>query len=431
MAELKIIHGRQSIKYDHFEDLEFIGCRAIDTRLMGVTALKIKWGDKRGGRGVFYQIIHLDYSEYGIDEYREFDCVPGSSDFKDKKREMNELWDHFISVMGGGIKDIDPPVMMRLISDALPFAGEDIVREYDDEENKEFRNYALLRIGYMMDALRAAGHSEESCSESDAIKALIPPGLSAYETINYFVMRLVDKDYAAASVLTSINKEDLKDIQLGGTGIQTLMRCNIEKSNKKADPPSDGSSHPFRCRITTLGGEKYYHSTFIIWLSGKASQKDLTVTEIKVGSVLKLSDYEAAMQINRPEYITVFGCRASMLESFTPSYIRPFAESVPQDTPNGLLFTAYRQDNTHVDRAEYRLEDDVLGYALLSAAGELVLMSHNFTDITKLDNSVIFSAYAPYIAIKGRYRLDSSVLQTLCVATGMQFEELLEPGDEH
>ena len=119
-----------------------------------------------------------------------------------------------------------------------------------------------------------------------------------------------------------------------------------------------------------------------------------------------------------------------MLESFNPSYIKPFADSVPQETPNGLLFTAYRQDNMHVDRDEYRLEDDVIGYALLSAAGELILMSHNFTDITKLDNSVIFSAYAPYITIKGRYRLDSSVLQTLCVASGLLFEELLEPKDE-
>ncbi|MBR0379756.1 MAG: hypothetical protein IJH62_04255, partial [Mogibacterium sp.] len=83
-----------------------------------------------------------------------------------------------------------------------------------------------------------------------------------------------------------------------------------------------------------------------------------------------------------------------------------------------------------VDSAHYRLDDDVYGYALLSIAGELILMSHDLRNISMLDDATIFSLYAPFIETKGRFRLDSSVFRTLCQAPGVLFDELVEPGDE-
>lgn len=430
MAELKIIHGRKSIKYDHFSDYEFRSCRAIASRLMGVTALKVKWTGKDNKKAVFYQIIHLDYSEYGVDEYREFECMPGEEDYSENRREMRYLWNHFISVMGEEVTDIDAPVMMRLIADALPLAGEDVDREYDNSENHEFRTRALLRIGYMMDALHDAGFSEDDCAGENAIKAIMPMRLSAYETINYFIMRLVDHDYPAAAVLTNMDPEGLKDIELTEPGIQTLMRCNIERSTKKDHPSTDGVSYPYLCRITTLGKERYYHSTLIIWLSGSVLSKNPIVTEIRVGSTLTLSDYEAALQLARPEYITVFDCRESLLQNFDPSTIGPLKGSVAEMASNGQLFTAYKRDNSHVDKAEYRLEGDVTGYALISLGGEIVLMSHELRDITTLDNAFAYSIYMPYLTAKGRYRIDTPVFQTLCMVPGASFEDLVESGED-
>ncbi len=431
MAELKIIHGRKSIKYDHFADYEFKSCRAITSRLMGVTALRVRWIGKENPRASFYQIIHLDYSEYGVDEYREFECIPGEADHTENKREMNHLWNHFIAVMGGEVNELGAPVMMRLIADALPLAGENIVREYDSDENREFRKYALLRIGYMMEALHSSGLSESDCESDYAIAAVSPARLSAYETINYFIMRLVDHDYKAASVLTAISESELGNIALTSPGIQTLMRCNIERGNKKDHPPVDGISYPFLCRITTQARDGYYYSTFIAWLSGSVLSKDPVVTEIKVGSVLKLSEYEAAMQLARSEYITVFECRNGMPDSFDITAIGPFRDNDPEFTPNGQLFTAYKVDNSHVNNSEYRIEGDVTGHALLSLSGEIVLMSHSLRDITTIDDAFAYSIYSSFLEIKGRYRIDTSVFQTLCMAPGASFDDLVEPGDGH
>jgi hypothetical protein len=430
MAELKLIHGKQSVKYDHFKEFDFESCRAVCTRLMGVVALKVTWRSKTDRRERMYQVIHLDYSEYGIDEYKEFLCTPGSEDFADRKDEMTAMWNHFVYVMGGSIESIDAACMLRLIEDALPLASENISREYDSEENREFRAYARMRIGFMQDALNCDGITSADCSTRDAIETASPLKLSAYETINYFIMRLVDCDFAAASYLSTIRDDDLRDCELTGPGIQTLIKCDIERSDRKTDVPADRFSFPFRCRLTTLARDAYYHYTLVIWLNGNYRSKNPLVTDIRVGSVIKLSDYEAAIQISRPEFLTVFDCKDEMLKGFDPKYVSLFANSTQMAVPNGWLYTAYRGDNSHVDTSSYRLNDDVYGFALLSIAGELILMSNELRYISMLDDSTIFSMYSPFISTKGRYRLDTPVFQTLCGAPGVMFDDMVEPEGE-
>ena len=430
MAELKLIYGKQSAKYDHFKEFGFESCRAVCTRLMGVVALKVTWRSKTDRRERMYQVMHLDYSEYGIDEYKEFICTPGNEDFASNKQEMTELWDHFVSVMGGEVDSLDASCMLRLIEDALPLASEDRTREYDNEENREFRAYARLRLGMMQDALNCEGITSADCSTQNAIEMTSPLRLSAYGTINYFIMRLVDSDFDAASYLSSISRHELRDSELTGPGIQTLIRCDITRSSRTKDPAKDGTSFPFRCRITTLARDGYYHYTLVIWLSGGHRAKNPLVTDIQVGSVIKLSDYEAAMQISRTEFLTVFECKDEMMRGFDSKYLGPFANSTQTMMPNGWLYTAYKGNNSHVDSASYRLNDDVYGFALLSIAGELVLMSNDIRHISMLDDAVIFSLYSPFINTRGRYRLDTPVFQTLCNNPGVTFDDLVEPEDD-
>jgi hypothetical protein len=374
-----------------------------------------------------YQVMHLDYSEYGIDEYQEFICTPGSEDFAEKREEMNALWNHFVSIMGGSIESVDAACMLRLIEDALPLASESISREYDNDENRAFRAYARMRLGFMQDALNCRGITSADCSTKDAIETTSPLKLSTYETINYFIMRMVDLDFDAASYLSSMTMEDLRGCELSGQGIQTLVRCDIERSDRRKDVPADRFSFPFRCRLTTLARDAYYHYTLVIWLNGNHRAKNPLVTDIRVGSVIKLSEYEAAMQISRSEFLTVFDCKDEMLVGFDPKYIVPFANSTQTPVPNGWLYTAYKGDNSHVDTSSYKLNDDVYGFALLTIAGELILMSNELRYISMLDDATIFSLYSPFISTKGRYRLDTPVFQTLCGAAGAMFDDMVEP----
>ena len=103
----------------------------------------------------------------------------------------------------------------------------------------------------------------------------------------------------------------------------------------------------------------------------------------------------------------------------------------PVVVPNGWLYTAYKKDNSQVNKTEYRLGDDVFGYALLSIGGQFILMTHDMTSITTLDNAVLYSLYSPQMSASGRYLLEKTpVFHTLCHTPGALFEDLIEPKND-
>ena len=389
--------------------------------------MKVSWKSKTSPRARYYQVLHLDYSEYGIDEYLEFECIPGTDSYKSNKEDMNYYWKHFTSVMGGRNVNISADVMLRLIDMALPLAGRNIAREYDDDENVLFREHAVMRLSLVREELERQGYSAENCDPEEAVRAVSLQKLGACETINYFIMRLVDRDFDAASMLSSIDRKELERSELAEPGIQTLIRNRIRRSNAETDPPADGCSQPYRCTATTLGRKGYYHSTFVIYLSGDYRSKDSAVTQLEIGSVVKLSDYESAIQVARREYITVFECPDHILNGFDGSYIAPLASTEPSIVPNGWLYTVYNKDNSHVNKTDYRLGDDVYGYALLTIGGEFVLMSNELTRISMLDNATAMSYYSPQLKLSGRYMIDTPIFHTLCHSHGAYFSDLIEP----
>lgn len=423
---LSLVEGRLSEKYNHFSEFEFVSCQATNTRLMGVVAMKITWRGKVSPRAHYYQVIHLDYSEYGIDEYLEFDCVPGSENYKANKDDMVYYWRHFTSSMGGETVTIPPDTMLRLIELALPLAADDFDREYDNEENADFRHSAKLRLAMMKEEFERRGITADTCDAMSAMRAVSEKKLGTCASINYFIMRLVDRDFDAAAMLSTIDRKTLESNELAKPGIQTLIKSSIKRSTKKNDPPADGISHPYRCKITTLGRNGYYHSTFIIYLDGDYRVKDAHITQIEIGSTIKLSEYESALQIARKEYITVFECPDEILDGFDGRYIAPLANVDPAIVPNGWLYTIYNKDNSHVNKADYNLGDDVYGYALLTIGGQFIIMSTEMTRISMLDNATVMSYYSPYLKLSGRYLIDTPVFHTLCHSHGAYFEDLIE-----
>ena len=425
MPDFTVVEGRKSSLYNLFEEYKLSSCQVTNTRLMGALAMKIVWHKPEQTSSRLYQIIHLDYSEYGIDEYLEFECTPGDENYVQNKEEMNYYWEHFLNVMGGEAIKVRPAVMLRLIDSAMKLAGDDINREYDTEELRDFRHYALRRLGLMTSALEKEGIRAGDCSTLDAIEQTSVHELSTNATINYFLMRLADCDFEAAAYLSDYSAEELAESPLAAPGVQTLVRNTISKVSRRDDPKGDKSLRMYTCKLTTLSRSGYYHGSASIRLDG--GRRDLSVVDFEIGDMLKLSDYESAMQLAQPEFITVFECKDEILDGFDGMLIAPLASSDLSAVGNGWLYTIYNKDNSHVDKAEYRLGDDVYGYALLTMGGELILMSHDLSRISILDEATFFSVYAPSISVKGRYRLDNPVFQTLCRTSGLYFDDLIEP----
>ena len=427
--ELKVIEGRQSSLYNHFKEYELAYCRATTSRLMGVVALKLTWYKAGDTSNRYHQIMHLDYSEYGIDEYLEFECEPGREDYAEVKEAVKTRWNNFINVIGEAPININAACMLRLIESALPLAAEGRQREYDTEENVEFRRYALRRLDLMKEALAERGISSDACSSIEAIDRVSVRNLGQYATINYFLMRLVDADFEAAAYLSDISEDELRNCLLAEPGVQTLMRNSITRLGKRNSPNAPDKLRMYSCRLTTLAKNGYYHTSLNIWLGGGRTSRDAVVADIDIGSMTRMSAYESAMQIVQPEYITVFACKDTMLNGFDARHISHLAKAEQSPCENGWVYTIYNQTNTHVEKSEYRLGEDVYGYALLSIGGELILMSHNLTNISMLDDAAVFSMYSPYLSVKGRYRLDNPIFHTLCHTPGVIFDDLVEPDE--
>ena len=429
MTDLKVVEGGQSPLYNHFENYELVNCRATMTRLMGVVALKISWRDPEDSRRRYYQLIHLDYSEYGIDEYMEFECIPGSSDYKDLREEVKMQWNHFINVMGGEAVNISPACMLRLIDSALVYAADDVEREYDNENNLNFRHHAMSRLQLMKDVLESRSVTSESCSEREAIDAVSVSNIGQYASINYFLMRLLDRDFEAAACLSDISPEELRESEISSRGVQTLMRSVIEKVPRKHNPLAGEKLRMYSCRFTSLSRSGYYHTSMSIWLDGGRTSRDAIVVKYDVGSTIRLSEYEAAIQLSQPEYMTVFDCSDKMLRDFDIRSISLLGRADQTMCGNGWLYTIYNDSNEHVEKAEYRIGDDVYGYALLTIGGELILMSRDLRRITAMDEATAYSAYSPFLTVKGRYRLDNPVFHTICHTSGLYFDDIVDPDE--
>ena len=421
-----VVEGKLSENYNLFEDYNFGICEATDTRLMGVVALRVMWTGKENPRGKLYQVMHLDFSEYGVDDYFEFECVPGAEDFKDQKTGMRYHWEKFLNVMGGQVVTIPCEAMVALIDSALPLAEDNRVREYDDDENMKFRRWARKRFKMMRESLEGRGALATIPAEQETIAMLSPRKLATCETINYFVMRIVDHDYEAAKFLSTMSDDELRECPLAEPGIQTLVRNRIKPSKDEGDVPADGTSTAYRCQATTLATNGYYYSTYVIYLNGDYRTKNAKVTQLSFGTMAKLSDYEAALQLKTTEYITVFDCQDRILRDFNCDAFEFLVGAYPTQVNNGWLYTAYNKNNSHVNSANYWMNDDVYGYAILTIDGEFILMSNKLGNINFMDQCAITSLYSPFMRLDGRYQLNEPVFQTLCSLNGVMFRDLID-----
>ena len=428
MAEFSVIEGRLSEYYNHFRDYRFTFCEATDTRLLGVIAMRICWTDPHDSMIKYYQVLHLDYSEYGIDDYFEFDCNPDYEEFRyyESVEKMRAQWNHFIRVMGGNVVKLPLEVMMSLIDEALPLTAADIDREYDSPELEKFRADAVSRIELMREALKERGSFRDTYSYEQITDMVSPGSRATCETINYFLMRLVDRDYRAAAFLSTIDEQELADNEFAAYGIQTLMKNSIRKADDVTSTEIEERGYPYYCNIVTLNISNYYYATATVYLSGDYRKRNCKVTGIDVSSIICLSDYEAAMQIRQSEYITVFDCRDRLLGHFDGSRLSYLDGLDPTLVPNGWLYTVYSKDNSYVNKAEYRMNDDVYGYAILTIDGEYVLMSNKLNAIERMDDSTMTSLYAPFMKLTGRYRIDTPIFHDFCMSRGIMFRSLLD-----
>ena len=371
MNELYAVEGKQSFLYNHFKDCKWDSCVATDTRLMGVIAMKITW---KSGRSKIYQILHLDFSEYGVDDYLEYFTDPAMAEVSmlHSRYECQEQWKRVSESLGGREISISLGAAVRLIEMAIETNNGYF--HYHDVDIQEFRKDTLKRIRLMLEAAKEDSEYEEWTPE-EATRAVCLKNVSMYETINYFIMRMCDKDYIGASVLSTMTPEMLQSIPKWQYRMMTLIHNRTTK--------------------------------------GKAP-----------GEFFCTSQMEMAMQMRRPEYVSAYKIVKDP-EHFDLDRSMMASDSQISPVPNGILYLLYNNDNTHVDTSNYYMNNDVYGAYLITRADELVIMSSEVMKISSMEMDLAATFISGNLELTGRYKFDSQVFQTFCEMPGATFEDIL------
>ena len=414
MPKLRVVEGKLSSKYNHFKDYRFDSCIATDTRLMGVVAMKVLWTAKDGSRDKLFQLIHLDFSEYGVDDYRE---IFSNANNPEGGREVRSEWKRISGGLGGSEVKIPFFTLVQLIDEVV--ATNEKYYEGHEPFIQAFRKETLTRLKLMKEAsikLLYEGNSlEEKSKEGQQLVC------KSFELINYFLMRMLDKDFHGASFLGDVTTSEMQQSRFNEIGLAELVRNKISKETT-ADTPS-GEDAVYKCRFTALSDD-YIYGEALLTLSLRSLTRSRRILEFEVTTLMHISDYEAALQLQQPEYITLYKLTVPQ-EKFDIDDSVFGADTTMSPAPNGITYILYNKDNYHVDSSNYYMNHDMYGAYLLTPNNELVVMSHDIIKITNMEADISRSVNASKLELKGRYKLETQVFKSFSEMPGAKFSEMI------
>lgn len=419
---LRLEEGKLSDNYNIFEEYSFKECYATNTRLMGVVAIRIVWESKSNSHDYLYQLIHLDYSEYGIDEYREF-LVKKNKESLSLNSKLVDLWGAWETMsfcLGGTEKRIS-------INDAICFICSSMINSlkyYDRRpiDIKKFQLYARKRINFMLSSLSLPNFDKVEISSNNYLFSLIPDNLSSYEVINYFIMRLADNDFAAAEILSNFPVSTLKKFKISRLGLLSLMRNTLISTTPVKFKASYEMSYESK---SVLLGNNYYYAISDINIKKTNDNPRYIVNSFKTGFLSKISEFEAALQLRNPEYITVYKATEDMSE-ISPNEILMMVKASPYKVPAGIVYMIYNNDNSHVNSRDYRLNQDVYGAILFTLAGEVIAMSQHITKVDMIEKQIMSSPVSHKLELIDRYKFDNQIFQSFTQTRNIKFTDMLE-----
>jgi hypothetical protein len=139
---------------------------------------------------------------------------------------------------------------------------------------------------------------------------------------------------------------------------------------------------------------------------------------------MNISSYEAALQLQQAEYITLYELTVPA-EAFDLDDSVFGADASMTPAPNGITYVLYNKDNYHVDSSNYFMNHDLYGAYLLTQSNELVVMSHDIIKITNMEADISRSMNSDKLELKGRYKLETQVFKSFSEMPGAKFSEMI------
>ena len=364
---------------------DFVSAYVTNTRLMGVIGMHIhfKLPDNEVLNDL-HQFFYFDAEEYGFETYRS---VLGND-----ANKIKEIEGSLIGGLGGEKISLNLEEAKALLHEYVLM---NVTRNLPLPEGLPEYRFLLEKDALLSDPERYILRGKQ-CVKLE----------SENELVNYFLMRCFGRDFTGAEYLAAPNLTlDL---------FPEFKAATFLKNNIKRDPDDD-----------TLVSES------LVEFDGKYH---MTVTSIRVDhmkvhsyeriSAFQISSAEAALLLARPEYITLYDV-VEDLSGFDRQATDLTANAMITKYDSGTMFMMFHPNNKHVDKQEYRLNEDVLGLYFLSDSGQLICAAYTIDDVLKLEWDLVRSPYRKRLAPVEKYQFQEAILYEFIQSGFPFFEEFV------
>lgn len=393
---------------------KFAEAYITDTRLMGVTVLCVHWQLPENMLNThLYQFFRFDAEEFGLDEYS---AVLGPAD--------NETYDAMHAVelkLVGGLGARKNMLTER----ELRF----LVQSYIDYNLSHKIPLPDGLTQNELDFLLAPRIDFSDVEEYVLMCKQCPLINSPYQTINYFLMRCIGRDFPAAKFLTqNYVRTDLFSEFPAATLLRNVIdEDNDEQSGSNSNyyaTDSDKDFGTFKTRKSFLCESLIETDGRYFILVTRLTLDQLKVVKYERISAFPVSLWEASLLLTAPEYVSVFDI---VIEDFEidEKTIPLLSQSMMTEHENGRLFMIFYPHNDHVSRQTYRMSDDVFGLCYVLDSGQIVLSSSERRNVSVLEQEFMKSGISPLLIHTAKYAFDNPVISDFINSGCDDFEEFV------
>ena len=365
---------------------DFVSAYVTNTRLMGVIGMHIHFHlPDNEILHDFHQFFYFDAEEYGFETYK--------SVLGDDVEKIKEIEGSMIGGLGGERVDLTLEEAKAILHEYVLY---NVTRNIPLPEGLAEYRFLLEKDAMLSEPERYMLRCKQ-CVKLE----------SEYELVNYFLMRCFGRDFTGAEYLAAsgVDLEQFPEFKAA-----TFLKNNIKKDT------DDGS----------------YVSESLVEFDG---QYHMAVTSIKTDhmkvhsyekiSSFRISNTEAAMLLARPEFITVYDVTED-LSGFDRNATELTAGSMITKYDTGTLYMMFHPHNKHVDKQEYRLNEDVLGLYFLSDSGQLICAAYSIDDVLQLEWDLVRSPYRRRVTPVEKYQFQEAVLYEFIQSGFPYFEDFVE-----
>lgn len=371
------------------ENRRFVSAFVTDTRLMGVLALSIHW--KISSSDIsddFYQFFYFDAEEYGLDTYQSLQG--------DDVLALDAIEQGLIGGLGGKKVSVTHKEALYLLQSFV-------------SESKKLK-VPLPEPANEYEILLKEPIILSPKEKQTLIYKICTPILSNYHLIHYFVMRCFARDWEGASYLMEgeIDLEGLAEKRPA-----TLCKNTIEE-------------------YTDEQGAASYLCEALIDMDGRYQLVvlEITVSNGKVVSAARRSSFrvtaaEAAMMLNRPEYVTVYEILTDPMD-FDEEFLPLVSSAMQTNHDNGRLFMEFKKNNDHVNAKVFSLNEDVHGLYYVSDFGQLIVAAYGLKEIHSIERRLYKSPLGSSLLPTAKYEFKEPIVYDFIQSEYEDFEDFLQ-----